>query len=225
MIDINKGICYIIAACKDNCDKIDFKPSKNDIVIAADGGYDILNKLSLEADVLLGDFDSIEDMPFHKNVVKYSSEKDDTDTFLAYKHAYERGYRTFVILGGIGGRIDHTLANIITLSDIAENGGIGYLIGNDTIITSITDSKIEFPESLRGNISIFAHGKTAENLSIKGLKYSVDNISLSPSVTLGVSNEFIGDRAEVSVENGTLLIIWSQSSNDFLKEIENVTSN
>ena len=226
MIDIKNGICYIVAACKDGCDKINFKPCENDIVIAADGGYDILNKLSVEADVLLGDFDSIEDMPKHNNVVRYPSEKDDTDTFLAYKYAYELGYRKFVIIGGIGGRIDHTVANLITLSNIAENGGIGYLIGNDTIITSITDSKIKFSDSLRGNISIFAHGKSAENVSIKGLKYSVDNISLSPSVTLGVSNEFTGDRAEVSVENGTLLIIWYQSPNEFLEEIKkNVTSN
>lgn len=225
MIDINNGICYIVAACKDNCDKIAFKPCENDFVIAADGGYDILNSLSLKADVLLGDFDSIEDTPNHNKLISYPTEKDDTDTFLAYKYAYGLGYRKFVIFGGIGGRIDHTIANLNTLSNIAENGGIGYLIGEDTIITSITDSKIEFSESLRGNISIFAHGKIADNVSIKGLKYCVDNISLSPFVTLGVSNEFIGDRAEVSVENGTLLIIWCQSSNDFLEGIKNVTSN
>lgn len=215
MIKIKSGICYIVAACRDNSDIIEFSPSKNDIVIAADGGYDILMKMSIKADVLLGDFDSIKNIPKHKSVIKHPVEKDDTDTFLAYRYAYEQGYRKFVIFGGIGGRIDHTIGNIRTLSHIAESGAVGYLLGCGTVITSITNSKIEFPASNKGNISVFTQGKDAENVSIKGLKYCVDNIKLPTAVTLGVSNEFIGERAEVSVEDGTLLIIWYQSCNEF----------
>ena len=216
MINI-KGICYIIAACKDFAGRIEFSPDKKDIVIAADGGYDILTETQIIPDILLGDFDSIENIPEHKEIIKHPSEKDDTDTFLAYKLGFEKGYRNFVILGGIGGRIDHTIANIRTLSDIAENDGRGFLIGNEAILTVIKDS-IEFPNTLNGYISIFSNEK-GTIVTEKGLKYALDNATLSPSTTLGTSNEFVGDRAEVSAKNGSLLVVWYENQENFLKNI------
>ena len=219
MIIINK-ICYIVAACKESSDNINFKPKKGDIVIAADGGYDLLKKTNIDADILLGDFDSIEKIPEHKCIIKHPVKKDDTDTFLAYKLAMEKGYRNFVIFGGIGGRIDHTIANIRTLSDIAENGGKGFLLGNGAVLTAISNARITFPEAYSGYISVFANGRDAVGVSIKGLKYTVDNISLKSSVSLGVSNEFVGERAEISVNDGNLLIVWYQSIPDFLKNID-----
>ncbi len=221
MININNNICYIIAACKDNSDDINFKPQKGDLVIAADGGYDLLKEKNINADILLGDFDSIEEIPEHKHIIKHPVQKDDTDTFLAYKLAMEKGYRNFVILGGIGGRIDHTVANIRTLSDIAENGGRGFLVGDGAVLTTISNTKITFPESYSGYISVFASGKDADGVSIKGLKYCADNISLKSSISLGVSNEFVGERAEISVKDGNLLVIWYENISDFLKNIDN----
>lgn len=220
MINI-KGICYIIAACKDFAEKIDFLPDKNDIVIAADGGYDILTKSKIIPDILLGDFDSIENMPEHKEIIKHPSEKDDTDTFLAYKLGFDKGYRNFVIIGGIGGRIDHTIANIRTLSDIAENGGRGFLLGNDAVLTVIKD-KIEFSKTSNGYISVFSNEKDTI-ITEKGLKYSLENTLLSPSTTLGTSNEFIGERAEISVKDGSLLVIWYENQENFLKNINYYT--
>ena len=220
MINI-KGICYIIAACKDFAEKIDFLPNKNDIVIAADGGYDILTKSKIIPDILLGDFDSIENMPEHKEIIKHPSEKDDTDTFLAYKLGFDKGYRNFVIIGGIGGRIDHTIANIRTLSDIAENGGRGFLLGNDAVLTVIKD-KIEFSKTSNGYISVFSNEKDTY-ITEKGLKYSLENTLLSPSTTLGTSNEFIGERAEISVKDGSLLVIWYENQENFLKNINYYT--
>ena len=220
MINI-KGICYIIAACKDFAEKIDFLPDKNDIVIAADGGYDILTKSKIIPDILLGDFDSIENMPEHKEIIKHPSEKDDTDTFLAYKLGFDKGYRNFVIIGGIGGRIDHTIANIRTLSDIAENGGRGFLLGNDAVLTVIKD-KIEFSKTSNGYISVFSNEKDTY-ITEKGLKYSLENTLLSPSTTLGTSNEFIGERAEISVKDGSLLVIWYENQENFLKNINYYT--
>jgi len=209
---IENKICYIVAACRDFCDGISFSPDENDIVIAADGGYDILKCMGIEPNILLGDFDSISQIPSHKNVIKHPVEKDDTDTYLAYKLGWEKGYRNFVIIGGIGGRLDHTVANLQTIANIAHQGGRGFLVGNDAIITSISNSRICFSDEFYGNISVFAQGGIAENVSICGLKYCVDNISLKPDVPLGVSNEFIGKRAEISVKNGTLMLIWQIDS-------------
>lgn len=219
MISINK-ICYIVAACKENTDSINFKPKKGDLVIAADGGYDLLTEINIDADILLGDFDSIQKLPEHKHIIKHPVQKDDTDTFLACKLAMEKGYSNFVILGGIGGRIDHTIANIRTLSYIADNGGRGFLLGNGAVLTAISNAKITFPESHSGYISIFANGEDADGVSIKGLKYTADNIFLKASVSLGVSNEFVGEKAEISVRNGNILVVWYQESLDLLKNID-----
>lgn len=90
-----KGICYIIAACKDTVDDIVFYPDEKDLIIAADGGYDILKSKNIVPDILLGDFDSIEKIPNHPNIVKHPVCKDDTDTFLAYKLAYEKRISKF----------------------------------------------------------------------------------------------------------------------------------
>lgn len=218
MINI-KGICYIIAACKDFAEQIKFLPGENDLVIAADGGYDILKESYVVPDVLLGDFDSIVNIPDHKEIIKYPSEKDDTDTFLAYKLAFDKGYRNFVIIGGIGGRVDHTVANIRTLSNISENGGRGFLLGNNTVLTVINDI-ISFPENLKGYISVFSNDKGSK-ITLKGLKYSVNDIELNPSSTLGTSNEFVGERAQVSVKDGNLLVVWYESQENFLKNINN----
>lgn len=218
MINI-KRLCYIYGACKEIGQEFQFIPNKNDLVIAADGGYDILKECGVIPDVLLGDFDSIKEIPEHKKIIKHPTEKDDTDTFLAYKLGYENGYRNFVIVGGIGGRIDHTIANIRTLSNIAENGGRGFLIGNNVILTVIND-QITFPEELRGYISIFANEKGTV-VTEKGLKYTIKNMPISPSDTLGTSNEFIGERAQISVKNGSLLVVWYEEQESFLKNINN----
>lgn len=131
----------------------------------------------------------------------------------------KKGYRNFIIFGGIGGRIDHTFANIQTLSNISQNGGRGFLVGGDTVISAISDSKIAFSEDYSGNISVFAAGKCANGVSISGLKYSVRDISLEVGITLGVSNEFIGERAEISVNDGTLFIIWYEKITKFIKNV------
>ena len=132
-----KGICYIIAACKEQLNKISIPSNDNNLIIAADGGYDILKELSIAPDIVLGDFDSIDNIPNHKNLIKHPAEKDDTDTLLSFKLGLKNGYKNFVIYGGTGGRFDHTIANVRTLSEIADNDARGFLVGNGTIITVI----------------------------------------------------------------------------------------
>ena len=218
MISI-KGICYIIGACNDS-HELSFKPEKSDIVIAADGGYDLLKKSNIEVDILLGDFDSIESVPTHKNIIRHPVEKDDTDSFLAYKTGMEKDYRTFVVFGGIGGRMDHTIANVQMLSHMAKSGARGFLVSENTIITAIHNSKLSLPSTNTGKIGVFAHSGTARGVDISGLKYTLDNGEISPDFQLGLSNEFIGENARISVTDGTLIIVWYESIVEFLNKIE-----
>ncbi len=212
------GVCYIVGAS--NKDQIpDFHRKNGDLVIAADGGYDLLRNKGIDADILLGDFDSLNEVPEHKCIMKFPVEKDETDSFIAYKIAYEKGYKTFIILGGIGGRFDHTLANIQMLANMSVNGARGFLIGDNTIITAITNSEIQLNVSKGGTFGVFAHGGNTKGVFLEGAKYSLENGELTSDFPLGVSNEFISDKVKIRVEEGTLVLVWYQSFDEFVQKM------
>ena len=168
---------------------------------------------------MLGDFDSINELPKSDNILKFPVEKDYTDTFLAYQEGSKRGYRNFVIYGGTGGRSDHTIANIQTLANISKNGGRGFLIGNGTVITAISNSSIEFSAEMSGKAGVFAFGSDAFGVDISGMKYTVQKADISPFFPLGVSNEFVNQSAKISVNDGTLIIVWYESNKQFITHI------
>lgn len=205
--------CYIFAAAKGEPTK--FTPCKDDLIIAADGGFLKLKNYSTEPHIVLGDFDSLEEIPTHSNVIKHPVKKDDTDTLLAVKTGFEQGYNRFVIYGGTGGRLDHTFANLQTLSFIAQKSGTGFLCGEGFVATAVSNSVISFKESAKGNISVFSLSNECE-VTIEGLLYTLKNAAVTNNFPIGVSNEFIGKTAKISVQNGTALIIWSGDLDDIL---------
>lgn len=204
---MNKGICYIIGAGSFYNDNI--RPAENDYVIAADGGYRYAESLGIKPNVVIGDFDSLGETPDFPDVIKLKPEKDRTDIAEAVELGIEMGYRLFRIYGGTGGsRTDHTIANFQLLTYLSSRGMKGFLYGENEIFTAITDGKITFPPSMSGYISVFAHSNSCEGVTLKGLKYPLENYTLSNNIALGVSNEFTGVESSVSVKKGTLLIAY-----------------
>jgi len=200
------GICYIISAFK--ADNIYIDSRETGFVIAADGGYENLRRHGIKADLVVGDFDSLGFVPEGENIVKHQPEKDDTDTMLAIREGLSRGYKKFIIYGGLGGRLDHTYANIQALVYLAENGAEGYLSDGSFTVTVLKNGKIEFDSSEKGVISVFCVGDRAEGVSIRGLKYTLENAVLKSDMPLGVSNEFLGEDSEIEVENGKLIVMY-----------------
>ncbi len=198
-------ICYIVGAGE--CDGICINKKKDDIVIAADGGYRYLQSANITPDIIIGDFDSLDETPYEDNVIKLNPIKDITDMNAAADIGLEKGFDEFVIYGATGGRIDHTLANIQLVASLSRRGIKASLVNGKTVITAVTNGKICFDSSYKGYISVFAHSDICENVSIKGLKYSLENAVLKNDFALGVSNEFVGEESFISVENGTLIIV------------------
>ncbi|MCM1367948.1 MAG: thiamine diphosphokinase [Roseburia sp.] len=190
-----------------------FAPRKKfgdcDIIIAADGGYKNAVKYGLEPNVVIGDFDS-GDMPENTSahVVKLNRDKDETDTLAAVKLGLRRGCDTFAIYGGVGGRLDHTVANFSALKYLNAFGARGFLVDETSVATVITDDKFTLPKAARGIVSVFAYGGEARGVTLKNLKYKLDNVELTPDFPVGVSNETTGAAAEISVKNGSLLIFF-----------------
>lgn len=210
--------CYIFGALPVNT--FYFNITDKDIVIAADSGIKNTQKFNISPDYIIGDFDSLGYKPDSENVLIYPVEKDDTDTLLAVKKALSMGYKSFRIFGCIGGRLDHTFANIQTAAFIAENGGNVVFYGNYENLTVIKDSEFEFTENNFGNISVFAL-TNCNNVNINGLFYELENGVLSPDFPLGVSNKFINKKASVSVKDGKLLILWESNNTNELTGEQN----
>ena len=182
-----------------------------DLVIAADGGLRHTNALGIRPDVILGDFDSLGYVPEEGQV--FPVEKDDTDSMLAIRLGLERGYTDFRIYGALDGpRLDHTMANFQTLAFLAAHGARGWLIGRDYIVTVANRETLVFPASARGILSCFCLGADIRNLTIQGLKYPLEQGTLSASFPLGVSNHFLGLEGRISLGEGLLLVLWDRSN-------------
>lgn len=207
---MSKTFCIVGAG---ELDAFQLAIPENAFVIAADGGLSALEKAGISADLTVGDFDSLGRVPEGENVIVSPAEKDDTDTMLAVKLAIERGAEKILIFGGMGGRFEHSIANIQALGFIANRGARGFLIGQDCFCTVIKNSEIKFSEAYSGFISVFAFGGIARGVDLKGLKYPLSNHTLTTDFPLGVSNEFCRVQASVSVEDGSLLVIWHTQEN------------
>lgn len=199
--------CYIFGAIPVN--SFEFEIKENDIIIAADSGIINTQKFNIKPNYIIGDFDSLGYTPTDSNVIIHPIEKDDTDTMLAVKLGFENGFKNFRIFGGIGGRLDHTYANIQTATYIAEKGGKAVFYGAKENFTVIKNNQITFDKGYEGNISIFAL-EDCHNVNIKGTYYELENGFLSVNFPLGTSNKFNNQEATISVEQGKLLIIWDK---------------
>ena len=178
----------------------------DDYIIAADGGLVHTEGLGIKPNLILGDFDSLGYVPTGSTV--FPVEKDDTDAMLAVKKGLEQGYTDFLLYGSLDGpRLDHTVANFQTLQYLADHGAKGMLVGKTQIVTVVKKGKITFPARNEGIISVFCMGADAQGVTIKGLQYPLENGTLTTGFPLGVSNHFVGKPAEISVKEGSLLVI------------------
>jgi len=203
---MNNKICCIVGA-GDNYG-LDFTVADGDLLIAADGGLTYLLEHGITADLVLGDFDSLSQKPELSNVITLSSIKDDTDTLAAVREGMKRGYESFHIYCGTGGRAEHTIANIQMLGYLSQSGMSGYLFDRDTIITAVTSGSITFADRCSGYLSVFSFSDKASGVTLKGLKYELENADLTNTFPVGVSNEFIGVDSTVAVNDGTLIVVF-----------------
>lgn len=210
-----KNKCILIGAGDISVSEIPVRDG--DYIIAVDGGYMYCKVLGLVPDIIIGDFDSIEETErveveaFQKNgqtkVISLPTEKDDTDMLASLRHGLAQGYKEFCIYAGCGGRLEHTLANIQCLNFLKEQDAKGYLMDGTGMILVAQNETITFKESMEGFLSMFSLGEVAQGVSIQGLKYELEDARITNAFPVGISNEFVGKSATVTVKNGTLVLI------------------
>lgn len=187
-----------------------------DIIIAVDGGAKILLSLKITPEVLIGDFDSIDEktMTFYRQsnckIITYPSEKDMTDTDIAIAYATDKSCENIVIYGGIGSRFDHTLANVFVLEKYKNIARITIKNTNNSIELISSGKEYQYQKSQYTYISLIPLSDRIRNIQTSGLKYELTGEDLTRGDSLGISNEIIGNSARVKFEEGILLVVLSK---------------
>lgn len=203
--------CMIVGAGEIEISHI-MHPQKEDYVIAADGGFEVLQEAGIVPHVWIGDMDSTRNNGCENSalqqvqVIKLPREKDDTDMLAAIRMGLEQGCQEFLLYGSLGGRLDHTIANIQCLLFLKKHGANGRLYGKTEIVEVLQNETRTYPADMKGTISVFALEHEAKGVTEKGLKYEIEDAVLSSGFPIGVSNEFIGCESQITVREGTLLI-------------------
>lgn len=200
--------CLIISGAPECYFPVSF--TKADFVIACDAGYIHAQRADIVPDVIIGDFDSyLGDLPGGVEIIRTKPEKDDTDTMMALKLAIRRGYRRIMLVGALGGRVDHMLANISLIAFAATKGADLQIVDGHHQIFAVRNGRRRVPRSTWRNLSVFAFDTECKGVILRGVKYPLENAVLTNTFALGVSNEFTKDIAEISVESGILIVVLS----------------
>lgn len=180
-------------------------------VIACDRGYAYARSCGVRPDLVVGDFDSYSgEVDAGIPVQRLPVEKDDTDTVSALRYALDRGCREITLVCALGGRLDHLLANLQAAVFAAKQGASLRILGEDTEILPLRQGSLRLPRKEGWSLSVFAAEDRCRGVSIRGAKYELHDAELTNDFPLGVSNEWAADAAEISVREGTLLIVFSR---------------
>ena len=181
----------------------------DDFIICCDSGLYHAEGLGIKPKLIVGDFDSHPLPQTDVETIRLPCEKDDTDTMLCIKYAIGAGAEEIVIAGGIGGRLDHTIANIQSLA-YAASRGVSAVLTDGRNEARILSGRARFPKKPGFYFSVFAYGGPCRGVSESGVKYPLRNVGLDSDFPLGVSNEITEDFADIEVKEGRLLIIQSK---------------
>lgn len=178
-----------------------------DAVIAVDGGFASLEAIGCVPDMALGDFDSLGYVPTGLRVVRFPPEKDASDMELALTRAVRAGADRVAVYGALGGRLDHTLANLSLLASFAERGLEVVAVGMAERIAFLAGpGELLIDAAPEGIVSVFSLTDVSTGVNEEGLKYGLDDATLTNRTSWGLSNELVGTAARISVESGTLAV-------------------
>lgn len=183
-----------------------------DLVVCVDGGAARSLTLGLKPDVVVGDMDSIDPalrqhlMEEGVRMVEFPRRKDETDLELAVRYAVTEGATDLVLLGALGGRIDHTLANLMLLAS-PELEGVGARIveGNQEVFLVREEAVIEGKPG--DTVSLLPLTEDAAGIYTEGLEYPLQDGVLTFGAARGVSNVLLDSKARVRLKKGLLLVV------------------
>lgn len=189
---------------------------KSDTIICADGGTMWAVASGLTPHIILGDFDSITPSLKAKLEKKdiewytFPREKDQTDSELTLAYALNHGYQEILIFGFLGSRFDHVIANLMLFADLISKG-ITISLFQDNEEMHLVTEKLSLTGKKSDYVSLIPLQGDVKGVTTSGLKWRLYNDILQFGKTLGISNEFTKKKAEITVDNGVLLVVHTKT--------------
>lgn len=180
-------------------------------LVCADGGYRYAQALGRKPDLILGDFDSAPSPETSVPKLTFPVEKDDTDTMLAIKELCRRGFDRLTIYGGTHGRLDHTIANLQSLSWAARHGLEAELVDETNRARVFLPGRYEILKEGYPHFSLFSLSEESRGITLSGCYYPCRDLTLSRLFPLGVSNHLVEEKAILSFSAGELLCVQSKA--------------
>lgn len=206
--------CLLVGAAPSSHKELDYllQTQEFDAVYAIDGGYAALEQRGIVPDAVFGDFDSLGHVPVQPNVFSFDTHKDFTDMDLGIQFAEEQGFSELVLCDAFSGRLDHSLGNLQLLVQAASRGtcvwGVGEGIAIAPLVAPGPFSAIQFAGGAKGTCSVISHSDVARGVTELGMEYGVENAVVVNRALWGISNELVGQPACISVEEGSLWVIF-----------------
>ncbi len=190
---------------------IEERPSDGDIVVCADSGYQNALNMGVKVDILVGDFDSLGEIPNEAcEVLQVPSEKNSTDTQLAVDIALERGANEIIIIASTSGRADHALSSLAILEMLWEKKIPCCIVNGQNRVRFLRDSGTILIRSRYKYFSVITLDKVAKKVSIDGAKYPLKNVNIDRNFQFAVSNEIVKNAALINVRRGSVYVIESK---------------
>lgn len=189
--------------------------SNYDIVICGDGGANHAYKMNIIPNYILGDLDSIntevKDYYETKNVefMKFPVKKDKTDAEICIDYAHTLKATEIVLLGALGGRMDHAMANVNLLYYILKKDIKGSIL-NETDSIYISNSELTIRGNIGDNISLIPLYGDVVGVTLEKLEYPLNNFTIKKGSSIGISNRMVDNDCKISLKNGYLLICKSK---------------
>lgn len=184
-------------------------------IVGVDRGALHLLQRGITPDLAIGDFDSVTREEWAvisqqvTEIIKLPCEKDETDTEAALNLMISKGASSVILYGALGGRIDHTLANIRLLLQFAKKGLAVQLVGEKNRLTVLVPGQYQLKSSTFQYLSFFALESTVTHLSLERVKYPLTNYTLEQDDIRCISNETCESSFNVKFDTGYLLMIFS----------------
>lgn len=177
------------------------------LLIGCDAGAQKIFELGRKPDVIIGDFDSLNQAPAKDiKTIKHPTDKDYTDSHAAINYALEKGVKEIILTGFLGTRTDHLLGNIFLLNRPEFSAANLKIVEGNQEIYIIT-GQVEIKGNPGDVISFIPIFKDVQAKFSSGLKYDLAKYTLSMKGNTGISNEFIETSASVNINNDTLLVV------------------
>lgn len=180
---------------------------EDDFAVFCDSGLRHRVSLGIAPDLIVGDFDSYDNPALDVETIVLPCEKDDTDTVFAVKEMLKRGYDTFLLIGVVGARLDHTLGNVSILL-MLDTLGKQATIADDYSEMEIVSDRTACIEDSYSYFSLLNISGTAQGITVKNAKYPLSDAEITCDYPYGISNEVLPQKtAQVSVRVGRLLLV------------------